>query len=139
MFLTAKNFMDIFHVESLEEIKQDSRWYHGFPQIVQITDTIIKQFFAFLSFSSVQSLSCVQLFVTPCTAAHQAFLSITNSRSLLRLTSITSVMPSNHLIHCRPLLLLHSIFPKTGSFPRSQFVTSCGKILEFQLHPQSFQ
>ena len=62
-------------------------------------------------FSSVQSLSCVQLFATPWTAAHQASQSITNSRSLLKLMSIESVMPSNHLILCRPLLLLPSIFP----------------------------
>ena len=62
-------------------------------------------------FSSVQSLSRVRLFVTPWTAAHQASLSITNSRSLPKLMSIESVMPSNHLILCRPLLLLPSIFP----------------------------
>ena len=62
-------------------------------------------------FSSVQSLSHVQLFVTPWTAAYQASLSITKSRSLLKLMSIESVMPSNHLILCRPLLLSPSIFP----------------------------
>ena len=61
--------------------------------------------------SSVQSLRRVQLFVTPWTAACQASLSITNSRSLLKLMSIKSVMPSNHLILCRPLFLLPSIFP----------------------------
>ena len=59
---------------------------------------------------SVQLLSCVQLFATPWTAACQASLSITNSRSLLKLMSIASVMPSNHLILCYPLLL-PSIFP----------------------------
>ena len=64
----------------------------------------------------VRLLSCVQLFVTPWTAAHQASLSITNSRSLLRLTSIESVMPSNRLILCRPLLLLPSIFPNFRVF-----------------------
>ena len=62
------------------------------------------------SFSSVQSLSCVQLFATPWTEARQASLSITNSRSLLKLMSIESVVPSNHLILCHPLLLLPSIF-----------------------------
>ena len=67
-------------------------------------------------FSSVQSLSHVQLFVTPWTAAHQASLSITNSRSLLKLMSIELVMPSNHLILCRPLLLLPSIFPSIRVF-----------------------
>ena len=60
-------------------------------------------------FSSVQSLSRVRLFATPWIAAHQAFLSITNSRSSHRLTSIESVMPSSHLILCRPLLLLPPI------------------------------
>ena len=58
---------------------------------------------------SVQSLSHVQLFATPWTTAHQASLSITNSRSLLKLMSIESVMPSNHLIFCHPLLPLPSI------------------------------
>ena len=67
-------------------------------------------------FSSVQSLSCVQHFVTPRTAACQASLSITNSRSLLKLMSITSVMPSNHLILCFPLLLPPSIFPSIRIF-----------------------
>ena len=66
--------------------------------------------------SSVQSLSRVQLFATPWTAAHQASLSITNSQSLLKLMSIKSVMPSNHLILCHPLLLLPSIFPNIRVF-----------------------
>ena len=67
-------------------------------------------------FSSAQLLSYVQLFVTPWTAAGQASLSITNSRSLLKLLSIESVMPSNHLILCHPLLLLPSIFPNLRVF-----------------------
>ena len=62
-------------------------------------------------FSSVQSLSRVWLFAIPWTAAHQASLSITNSQSLLKLMCIESVIPSNHLILCRPLLLLPSIYP----------------------------
>ena len=66
--------------------------------------------------SSVQSLSRVQLFVTPWTAARQASLSITNSWNLLKLMSIESVMPSNHLILCHPLLLLPSIFPTIRIF-----------------------
>ena len=64
----------------------------------------------------VQLLSLVRLLVTPWTAAHQASLSVTNSRSLLRLTSIELVMPSNHLILCHPLLLLPSIFPNIRVF-----------------------
>jgi len=61
-------------------------------------------------FTSVQPFSCVQLFATPWTTAWQASLSITNSQSLLKLMSIESVMPSNYLILCRPLLLLPSVF-----------------------------
>ena len=67
-------------------------------------------------FSSVQSLSCVQLFVTPWTATCQSSLSITNSWSLFKIMSIESVMPSNHLILCNPLLLLPSIFPNIRVF-----------------------
>ena len=66
--------------------------------------------------SSVQSLSCVQLFATPWTAAHQASPSSTNSYTLLKLMSIKLVMPSNHLILCHPLLLLPSIFPSIRIF-----------------------
>ena len=68
------------------------------------------------SFSSVQSLSHVRLFATPWITAGQASLSITNSRSSLRLTSIKSVMPSSHLILCRPLLLLPPIPPSIRVF-----------------------
>ena len=65
---------------------------------------------------SVQLLSRVQFFVIPWTAAGQASLSLTNSRSLLKLMSIESAMPSNHLILCRPLLLPPSIFPSIRVF-----------------------
>ena len=68
------------------------------------------------SSSSIQLLSCVQWFGTPWTAAWQVSLSITNTRSLLKLMSIELVMPSNHLIRCRPLLLLPSIFPSIRVF-----------------------
>ena len=67
-------------------------------------------------YSLVQSFSCVQLSATPWTAALQASLSITNSRSLLKLMSIELVMPSNHLILCCPLLLPPSIFPSIRIF-----------------------
>ena len=69
-----------------------------------------------IQFSSVQSLSRVQLFATPWTAAHQASLSITNFQSLLKLMFIESVMPSSHHILCCPLLLLPSIFPSIRVF-----------------------
>ena len=69
-----------------------------------------------VQFSSIQSLSCVWLYATPWTAAHQGSLSITNSQSLPKPISIESVMPSNHLIRCCPLLLLPSIFPRIRVF-----------------------
>ena len=72
--------------------------------------------FVVVQFSSVQSLICVRLFVTPWIAAHQASLSITNSWSLPKLMSTESVMPSNYLIFCHPLLLLPSIFPSIRVF-----------------------
>ena len=77
-------------------------------------------------FSSVQSLSCVQLFVTPWTETHQASLSIINFWSLLKLMSFESVMPSNHLIRCHPLLPFQS-FSALESFPKSLFFTSGGQ------------
>ena len=72
--------------------------------------------FIWESTQSVQLLSHAQIFATPWTAAHQTSLSITNSQSLLKLMSIKSVIPSNHLILCRPLLLLSSIFPSIRVF-----------------------
>ena len=78
-------------------------------------------------FRSVQSLSCVQLFTTPWTAACQASLSITNSWCVLKLMSVESVMPSNHLVLCHPLLLLPSIFPSIRVFSNDQFFASDGQ------------
>ena len=83
--------------------------------------------------SSVQSLSRVPLFVTPWIAACQASLSITNSWSSLRLTSIESVMPSSHLILCRPLLLLPPIPPSIRLFQWVNSSHEVAKVLEFQL------
>ena len=80
------------------------------------------QVYLLLQFSSVQSLSHVQLFATPWTAALQASLSITHSRSLLKLMSIESVMPSNHLILCCPLLLPPSIFPSIRVFSNESVI-----------------
>ena len=77
--------------------------------------------------SSLQLLSHVRLFVTPWIAARQASLSITNSWTLLKLMSIELVMPSNHLILCRPLLHPAPIFPSIRSFLMSQFFTSGGQ------------
>ena len=93
-------------------------WFHHFWGFLLGLET---------QFNSVQLLSHVQLFATPWTAAHQASLSITNSRSLLKLMSIMLVMPSNHLILCRLLLLLPQSFPGWRSFPMSQFFASGGQ------------
>ena len=81
-----------------------------------MTNTHNRSFFFNQVISSVQSLSPVQLFEIPWTAACQASLSITNSQSLLELMSIELVMPSNHLILCRLFLLLPSIFPSIRVF-----------------------
>ena len=88
----------------------------------------------FFVFSSVQSLSCVRLFATPWTAACHASLCITNSWSLLKLMSIESVIPSNHLILCRPLLLLPSIFPNIRVFSNESVLPiRCPKYWSFSL------
>jgi len=91
----------------------------------------------FLQFSSVQLLSRVQLFATPWTTARQAFLSITNSRSPPKPVSIESVMPSNHLMLCRPLLLLPPIPPSIRVFSNDQLFAWGGQSI--QLQHQSFQ
>ena len=80
-----------------------------------------------VQFSSAQSLSRVWLFATPWIAAHQASLSITNSRSSLKLMSIGPVMPSSHLILCRPLLLLPQSLPASEPFPVSELFTWSGQ------------
>jgi len=88
---------------------------------------VFMNFSIYGQFSSVQSHSHVWLFVTPWIIACQASLSITNSWSLPKLTSIESVMPSNHLIFCRPLLLPPSIFPSIRVFQMSQLFASGGQ------------
>ena len=104
----------------------------GFCFIAELLLLFLLNCFSFVSafphFSSVQLLSCVRLSATPWTVAHQASLSITNSWSLLKLMSISSVM-DNHLILCHPLLLLLSpqSFPASGSFLVSQFFASGGQ------------
>ena len=86
-----------------------------------------------VQFSSVQSLSHVRLFGTPWIAAREASLSITNSRSSHRLMSIESVMPSSHLMLCRPLLLLPPIPPSIRVFQWVNSSHEVAKVLEFQL------
>ena len=93
-----------------------------------------------VQFSSVQSLTHVQLFVTPWTAALQASLSLTISQSLLKLLSIESMMSSNHIILCHPLLLLSSIFPSIRVFfHKSAYCSRCPKYwsLSFSISPSN--
>ena len=91
-----------------------------------------------VQFSSVQMLSHIQLFETPWPAAHQASLSITNSRSLLKLMSTESVMQSNHHILCRPLLLWPSVFPRISVFSNeSAFCIRWPKYWSFSISPSN--
>ena len=103
-------------------------WCHGLVSQGLVPPATLQQ-----GLSSVQSLSRVQLLVTPWTTAHQASLSITNSRSLLKLMSIESVMPSNHLILCCPLLLPPSIFPSIRVFSNESrsFGEGNGNLLQY--------
>ena len=94
--------------------------------------------FNILQLGSVQSLSHVRFFATPWTAACQVSLSITNSRSSLKLMSIESVMPSTDLILCRPLLLLPPIPPSIRVFSNESSQHEVAKVLEFQPQHQSF-
>ena len=92
----------------------------------------------FFLFSSVQSLSSVQLFATPWTAACQASLSITKSWSFLKFKSIELVMPSNHLTLCHPLLLLPSIFPSIRVFSNESVLRIRGpKDWSFSISPSN--
>ena len=100
-----------------EDTNTSGWWWRGYTSIQPIL-CFCSFFVFFLTGTNVviQSLSCVQFSVTPWTAAHQTPLSFTFSQSLLKLMSIESVMPSNHLVLCRPLLLLPSIFPSVRVF-----------------------
>ena len=109
------------HKEALRSLMQHFSWGFRplsscFPFITLSSNSRRNQSFSSYSFSSVQSFSCVRLFATPWTAECKASLSITNSWRMLKLMSIESVMPSNHLILYRPLLLLPSIFPSIRVF-----------------------
>ena len=114
---------------------------HSFiPQdiIYHTSNMLLQTQFIIVQFSSVQLLSWVRLFATTWTAARQASLSITNSRSLLKLKSIKLVMPSisSSVV---PFSSRLQSFPGSGSFQVSQFFTWGGQVLEFQLQHQSFQ
>ena len=93
------------------------------------TPILTHAYFVLKVFFVVQSLSHVQLFATPRTAACQALLSSTISQSLLKFVSIEPMMPSHHLILCCPLLLQPSIFPSIRVFPMSRLLASSGQII----------
>ena len=97
---------------------EKNKWWLLFIKIFFCNKIYLKfqRFFAFFQFSLVNRSYHTQLYVISWIAARQASLSSTNSRSLLKLMSIESVMPSHHLIPCRPLLLLPSIFPSNSVF-----------------------
>ena len=110
---------------------------------LSIPYTVFRVYGSISLFSSVQLLSRVWLFVTPWTAAHQASLSITNSQSSLKLTSIESVMPSSHLILCHPLLVLPPIPPSIRVFSNEstlhirwpKYWSFCFSIIPSKEHP----
>ena len=112
----SKNVCDCWRIFMMADLKSlshnSSIWF-----LMVFVDFYSHECFYFpLILVSVQSLSRVQLFATPWSAAHQASLSITNSQSPPKLTSIESVMPPSHLILCRPLLPLRSVFPSIRLF-----------------------
>ena len=130
--LEHQSFQGIFRINILSSLAQNIESINSSAQLKALsilhgsTLTSTHNYWKNHQFSSVQSLCCVQLFATPWTAAHQASLSLTNLRSLLKFTSIESVMPSYHVILCRPLLL-PSIFPSIRFFPMSQLFASGGQ------------
>ena len=101
--------------------------FKGLDLVDRVPKELCMEICNIVQFSSVQSLSCVQLFATPWIAAGQASLSITISQSSLRLKSIESVIRSSHLILCRPLLLLPSICPSIRVLQMSQLFASGGQ------------
>ena len=133
-FFPEINVYDLF---TLSRILMLFRMQTSFPKLLQRFSLELEKS---LRFSSVQLLINIRLFVTPWTAACQASLSITNSRSPPKPMSIELVMPSNHLILCRPLLLLPSnLSQHQGLFKWVSCLHQAAKGLEFQLQNQSHQ
>ena len=115
-YITPFYRLDNWVSENLKSMLKVKDGAMTWEQIIDSGSPILSHIVVFVQFSSVQSLNRVRLFVTPWTAARQASPPTTNPWSSLRLMSIESVMPSNHLIFCHPLLLLPSIFPSIRVF-----------------------
>ena len=133
-------YLTLWRIESISYLKNlhsffkfPKTWLHVISHIRNLKKYICDLQETLAQFSSAQSLSHVRLFATPWIAARQASLSITNSQSSLRLTSIESVMPSSHLILCRLLLLLPPISPIISLFQWVNSSHEVARILEFQL------
>ena len=121
-------------------IKSLAHWLGRESAIGQASTLPIASHLPLVQFNSVQSLGHVWLFVTPWTAAHQASLSITNSRSLFKLLSTESVMPSNHLIPLSsPSPSVFNLSQHQGLFKWVSSSYQVAQVLEFQLQHQSFQ
>ena len=135
--------INLFKNISITQIISEPFWVSRKYKSHLLSAKTVSRYLSYLSVSqSAQSLrlSHVWLLVTPWTAACLASLSITNSWSMLKLMSIESAMPSNHLILCRPLLLLPSIFPSIRVFSNESVLPiQVAKVLEPQLQHQSFQ
>ena len=120
---------------------QLSHPYMNNGKIIALTTRTFVCKVMFLLFVVIQLISPVHLFDIPWTEACQTFLSFTMSWSLLKLMSIESVMPSNHFVHCHPLLLLPSVFPSIRVFSNQlvKYSLQVATVLELQLQHQSFQ
>jgi len=127
-FFTAKDGENLYSQQKKTKKKKNKKKNDWELTVAQIMNSFWQ-----VQFSSVQSLSRVQLVAIPWIATRQASLSITNSGSSLKLTSIESVMPSSHLILCRPLLLLPPIPPSISLFQWVNSSHEVAKVLEFQL------
>ena len=125
IFKPIKHQQVIRSVFQNRSFQQPLHWYHWqlpcYGLSTQSTNSIAMRS-TWVVLLSVQLLSPVQIIATPWIATHQASLSITNSRSLLKLMSIELVMPSNHLILCRPLLILSSVFPNIRVFSKESIL-----------------
>ena len=123
----------ISHQESQLKKKKKPGKIHSYGAFGRIFRKTLPQWKEWLVLSSVQLLSRVRLSATPWITACQASLTITNSRSSLKLMSIKSVTPSSHLILCRPLFLLPPIPPSIRVFSNESTLHEVAKVLEFQL------